>query len=125
MVTGFDRVPLRSMRRARNCARDSGLPPEASGRRGANSIQLAIADPSGSNSTSTRPSVPPSSTRIGGEKLLPASCEKAAYAWPWSFFAVNHDIATRLPLALNDGPFTGQAAIFQLSVKTACGAAHL
>ena len=66
IVTGAERVPERSMRRARNCALWS-----------ANSIHVASAAPSGSNSTSTRPSDPPSSTRMGAPNVAPLSPEKA------------------------------------------------
>ena len=62
-------MPDDSIRRTRNCARWS-----------ANSIQLATADPSGISSTSTRPSDPASSSRIGGPNVRPASLENATNA---------------------------------------------
>ena len=43
-------------------------------------IHVANADPSGSSSRSTRPSVPASSTRTGFENVLPASVENAISA---------------------------------------------
>jgi hypothetical protein len=106
-VIGGDIAPERSMRRTRNDVAFASAE---------YSIQLAAADPSGSSSTSTRPSDISSSRRTGFPNVRPASSENATNACPCSSCMVNQAIATRRPLALKDGPFTGQAGIFQLSL---------
>ena len=68
---------------------------------------MTTALPSGSSSTSTRPSVPPPSTRTGSPNVAPPSAENATETRPSSRAAVNHATATRSPIDASAGPLTG------------------
>src|SRR5829696_7451295 len=83
--------------------------------------QHTSAEPSGSNKTSTRPCVSPSSTWIGAPNVAPASAENATFTCGSPPAPVNHATATLRPAAAIDGPFTGQPLISQLSACTTCG----
>src|SRR5687768_11109286 len=98
-------------------ARSSLFPP-------AYSIHVATADPSSSNSTSTRPIDIASSSLIGGPQVRPASSEKAMKAWPSSPGALNQATAACWPRALSAGPLTGQEYVFHPSSWTAAGSVH-
>lgn len=67
---------------------------------------------------STRPREASSSRRTGTPNVRPASFDSAAKLFGLSSFALNHAIATFLPLALSAGPLTGQAGTRQPSAPT-------
>ena len=91
----------------------------------ANSIQVASAAPSGSSSTSTRPSDPPSSTRIGAPKVAARVLREREIGLALIVLHGEPRHRHARPRALSAGPLTGHAAIFQLSLNTGCGAVHL
>ena len=56
------------------------------------------------------------SNRIGDSNETPSSFENAKLTIGWLLGAVYHAIATLLSSEASIGPFTGQPAIFQLSL---------
>src|SRR5262245_32888041 len=88
------------------------------------SSQDTTALPSFSSTRSTRPPGCPPSTRIGDPNVAPPSAEKATLTRFVSRAPLNQAMATLLPDALMDGPFTGHALILQLSLCTAAPSVH-